>query len=74
MSGENPQWISTDLYNYDVHILIPQNTESGEAQLKNIGDKPKYKNDLMLHNTIINARWNPITDMMQGVVPLFWDS
>ena len=61
-------------YNYDVHILRPQNTESGEPDLKNIGDKPQSNNELILHNTIINEIWNPITDMIQGFVPLFQES
>ena len=58
-------------YNFAAHILISQNTESGKPELNNIGEKPQYKNDLILHNTIINAIWNLITDMMQGVSPLF---
>ena len=52
------------VYKYAVHILIPQSTEIGEPELKNIEEKPKEKNELILHNTIINARWNQIIDMM----------
>ena len=61
-------------YKYAVYILRPQNTESGEPELKNVGEKYQYKNDLILHNTIINARWNQITDTIQGFVPLFQNS
>ena len=52
-------------YNYAAHILRPQNTESGETELNNIGGEYQDKNDLILNNAIINARWNQITDMMQ---------
>ena len=61
-------------YNYGVNILIPQNTEIGEPELNNIGEKTQDKNELILHNTIINARWNKITGMMQVGFPLFRDS
>ena len=57
-------------YNYDVHGLRPQNNESGELELKNVGEKSQDKNEIILHNTIINLRWNQITDMMQGFFPL----
>ena len=39
-----------------MHFLKPQNTESGEPELKNIGEKPKYNNEIILHKNIINAR------------------
>ena len=42
--------------NYDAHVLIPQNTESGELELKKIGMKFKYKIQFTLHNDIINAK------------------
>ena len=61
-------------YNYDVHILRPQNTEIGVPELKNVGDKSQDKNDFIFHNIIISARWNQIDDMRQGFVPLFQDS
>ena len=51
-------------YSYDVHILIPQNTESGEPELNNVGDKSQDKNELILHNNIINSIWNQITGMI----------
>ena len=57
------------LYNYAAHILRPQNTESGETELNNIGGEYQDKNDLILNNAIINARWNQITDMIQGYPP-----
>ena len=53
-------------YNYAAHILRPQNTESGEPELNNVGEKSQDKNELIFHNTIINAIWNQITDTMQG--------
>ena len=51
-------------YNYAVHILRLQNTEIGEPELKNVGEKLKDDNELVLHNTIINARQNQISDIM----------
>ena len=57
-----------------VHILRPQNTESGEPELNNVGEKYQDKNELICHNTIINARWNQINDMIQGFFTLFQDS
>ena len=53
-------------YNYAVHILGPQNTESGEPVLKNVGDKPQDKNELVLNKTIIYVRLNQINDTIQG--------
>ena len=61
-------------YNYAVHILRPQNTESGEPWLNNFEEKSQDNNELILHNNIINSRWNQITDMIQGFYPLFQDS
>ena len=60
-------------YNYAVHIIRPKNTESDEPELKNIRDKSQDKNELILHNNIMNSILNPINDMMQGFVPLFQD-
>ena len=51
-------------YNYAVHILIPQNTEGGGPELKNIGEKFQDNNELIIHNTIITAIWNQIDDMI----------
>ena len=74
----NPSWSSFQhiptFYKYAEHILRPQNNESGEPELNNVGDKYQDNNDLILHNTIINSRWNQISDMMQGFVPPFQDS
>ena len=61
-------------YNYATHIPRPQNTVSGEPELNNVGDKPQDKNELIIHNTIINARWKQIADTSQGFVPPFQDS
>ena len=60
-----------EFYNYAAHILRPQNTESGEPELKNVGDKSQDTNDLIIHNTIITEELNQIADMMKGLVPLF---
>ena len=57
------------LDNYSVHFLIPQNTESGEPELNNVGEKYQYMKDLILHKNIKNERWNQITDMIQGFEP-----
>ena len=42
--------------NYDVHVLIPQNTENGELELKKIGMKFKDKIQFALHNNLINEK------------------
>ena len=42
--------------NYAVHVLIPQNTVSGELELKKIGMKFKDKIQFALHNNLINAK------------------
>ena len=39
-------------YNYSVHILRSQNTESGVTELNNVRGKYHDKNDLIIHNTI----------------------
>ena len=61
-------------YNYSVHIQRPQNTETGEPELKNVGEKPQDNSELVNHSTIINAIWQQIYDMIQGFVPLFQDT
>ena len=43
-------------YNYALNILRPQSTEGGEPELKNIEEKPQEKNELIIYNTIVNAR------------------
>ena len=58
-------------YNYSVHIIRPQNNESGEPELRSIEDKTQDNTELIIHNTIINSRQNQITDMIQGFFPLF---
>ena len=57
------------LYNYAVLTLRPQNTEIGQPELNNSGEKYQDKNELILHNPIINAILNQINDMIQGFVP-----
>ena len=61
-------------YNYATHILKSQNNESGKPELSNIGEKYQDKNELIIHNTIINARWEKISDMRQVFVPQLWYS
>ena len=41
------------VYKYNAHTLIPQNTESDEPELKNVGEELQDKNELICHNTII---------------------
>ena len=43
-------------YNYAVHILRPKNTEIGETELNNAGDKSQDKNELVINNTIISKK------------------
>ena len=57
-------------YNHAVYVIRPQNTESGELELKNVGEKYQHKNDIIIHNTIINERRNQITDTIQIPPPL----
>ena len=45
------------------------NTESGEPGLNNGGGKFQYKNELIIHNIIINEIWNQIYDMIQVLPP-----
>ena len=51
-------------YNYAVHTIRPQNTERGEPELNNVREKSQDNSDLIIHNTIINARCNQTTDMI----------
>ena len=51
---------------YDVHVLIPQNNESGELEINNIGDHFQDNNEFILHNGLINERGNLITDIIQN--------
>ena len=60
-------------YNYAVQILKPQNNESGEPEFKNFEEKSQDNNELIIHNTIINARQKQITDMIWGP-PFFQES
>ena len=50
---------------YSVNFLRPQNTESVEPEINKIGEKFQYKNKFIIHNDIINAGGNQITDMIQ---------
>ena len=59
--------------NYGVHALTPQNTESGEPVIKYIGDKFQDSNESILHNDIINSKWDQISDMIKKFdPPLQW--
>ena len=50
--------------NYLMHALRPQNPESGEPEIKKIGEKSNDKNASIVHNDIRNVIWNKITDML----------
>ena len=39
---------------YAVHALLPQNTEHGEPDITNIGEKLQDNNESIIHNNIIN--------------------
>ena len=56
-------------YNYAVHTLRPRNTESGETEIKKIGDKSQDNNDIILHKNIISSRKIQITDIIKEVEP-----
>ena len=51
--------------NYAVHVLRPQNTESGELELKEIGGKCKDNIKFVLNNYLINAELNQITSTIK---------
>ena len=38
-----------------MNILGPQNTESEEKELNNLGEKLQDNNELIIHNTIMNV-------------------
>ena len=61
-------------FKFAVHILRPQNTESGEPELNNVGDKSQDNNEIIRHNTIINEILNQNTVRIQGFYLLFQDS
>ena len=48
-----------------MQFLRPQNTESVEPEINKIGEKFQYKNKFIIHNDIINAGGNQITEMIQ---------
>ena len=50
--------------NYAIHTLRTQNTESGEPETKNIGEKYQDNNEFIIHNDLINEIWNLITDII----------
>ena len=53
------------IYKYSEHILRPQNTESGELELKEIGGKCKDNIKFVLNNYLINAELNQITSTIK---------
>ena len=61
-------------YIHSLHILIPQNTESGKPKLNIFGDKYQNKNEIILYKNIINEILNQISDIMQEIPPLLQDS
>ena len=56
--------------NYAVHILITRNTESGDPDVKKIGEKSQNKNGFIIHNAISNERRNKIIGMIEEIEPL----
>ena len=52
-----------------MYFLRPQNNESGELDIENIGNNFQEKNEFFLQNDIINERGNQITDMIQEFYP-----
>ena len=52
-----------------MYFLRPQNNESGELDIENIGNNFQEKNEFFLQNNIINERGNQITDMIQEFYP-----
>ena len=55
------QWIWKIWFN----VLRLQNSENGEPEINNIGEKSQDNNKFILHKNIINTRGNQITDMIQ---------
>ena len=55
--------------NYAMHVPRPQNTESGELELKKIGGKWKYKIKFILHHYLKKTKWNQITNKIKGSDP-----
>ena len=52
--------------NYAVQVLRPQNTKSGELEIKKIGGKYKYNIQFVLHYYLRNVKLNQITNMING--------
>ena len=48
-----------------MHVLRPQNNESGNIKLNNIGEKCQDNNELMIHNDISNTGCKEIMDMIK---------
>ena len=55
--------------NYDVHSLIQKNNESGEPEIKKIGEKLLDKNNYIICNSIRNERCNQINYRIQEFDP-----
>ena len=55
--------------NYDVHLIIPQNNESGEPDLNKIRWKCQNKNEFILHNDLRDTRCKYITYMSKEPYP-----
>ena len=56
MAGGKPTVYLNGFDNYSVNVLRPQNTESVKPELNDIGVKYLDKNELMLHNSLNDAR------------------
>ena len=52
-----------------MHILIPPNIENGEPEIKTIANKYQYKDKLIINNTLIDLKWNQITDTIKKADP-----
>ena len=54
---------------YAVHILILNNNESGELEIKKIGDNLQDNNGLIFHNDLINVGGNQTTSKINEFDP-----
>ena len=50
---------------YAAHVLITQNIESGEPEIKNSGEKFQYNNEFIIHKDLRNTRGKKINNMIQ---------
>ena len=50
---------------YAMCVLRPNNTDSSEPELENIGENFHGNNDSIIHNDLSDARWNQILDTIE---------